>query len=103
MVPVTVSIAVTFVLALSIPVECRQGPRCMAPQVLVPETRISQHRAAIFARDVLRKNHVAAAPVFDHADWNVPVFLGGGRQSHSAPYHRACHQDSLFHASQSPA
>jgi hypothetical protein len=77
MVPVTVSIAVTFVLALSIPVECRQGPRCMAPQVLVPETRISQHRAAIFACDLLGEDHVAAVPVFDHAHGNVPVLLGG--------------------------
>jgi hypothetical protein len=72
---IAVSISVAFMFAIL--VEDGQWPGGMASQVLLPESWLSQHGTAIFARHVFGEDHVATAPVFHHADRDVPVLLGG--------------------------
>jgi hypothetical protein len=101
-IPIVVRVALMFTIAVAVRIECRQWPSSMAAQILVLETRFRKYSAAILAGHILRKNYVAAAPVFHHADRNVPILLRGCERK-PTPYHRTRHHDSLSHASQSPA
>src|SRR5579883_1725979 len=50
-------------------------PRETLQSRLLRETRLGHHLAAEFRRDLFAENDPSAAPVFDHADRNVPVLL----------------------------